>query len=124
MKRKLCSRSAYRLFLMVLAAAHVLLHTSWSVASTFGGPYQIKSVIVGGYGAHVEVFPAPSGCTDHWEGTQFVVLREQVNYKDLLAGLLAAQAQGKAIMAWFDPQGNGTCGFSNQQIINAIQIKN
>jgi hypothetical protein len=92
-------------------------------ASTTEGPFTIKSVIVGGYGAHIEVTPAPAGCTADWAGTQLVIPREAPNFKDLLAGVLAAQAQGKPLIAWHDPQGNGTCGFGNQKLVNTIQIK-
>ena len=108
----------------LLAVAMGLSIGSIAQASTFGGPYQIKSVIIGGYGAHLEVLPNPIGCTTNWEGTQFVITRDQVNFKDLLAGFLSAQAQSKPIMAWYDPQGNGSCGFGNQFIVNTIQIKN
>lgn len=109
---------------LVLAVSGVLLGAgSPAYAATFSGPYEIKSVIVGGYGVHVEVVPTPAGCTSSWEGTQIVVLREYVLFKELLAGVLSAQAQGKPIMVWHDPQGNGTCGFGNQKIVNTIQIK-
>jgi hypothetical protein len=92
-------------------------------ASTTEGPFTIKSVIIGGYGAHLEVTPAPVTCTANWAGTQLVILKEAPNYKDMLAGVLAAQAQGKPVIAWHDPQGNGNCGFGNQKSVNTIQIK-
>lgn len=94
-----------------------------SAANTTEGPFTIKSVIVGGYGAHIEVTPAPAGCTADWSGTQFVVLKESPIYRELLAGVLSAQAQAKALTIIHSPQGSGLCGFGNQKEVVAIQIK-
>lgn len=92
-------------------------------ASTYEGPFTIKSVVIGGYGAHIEVSPAPAGCSADWAGTQLVILKESPIYKELLAGVLATQSQGKHLMVWHNPQGSGTCGFGNQKIVDSIQIK-
>ena len=104
--------------------ATAISHAPVASASTTEGPFTIKSVIIGGYGAHIEVTPAPAGCTADWSGTQFVIIKESPLYKELLAGFLAAQAQGKTVLIWHDQQGNGNCGFGNQKSINTIQIKN
>jgi hypothetical protein len=56
-------------------------------------------------------------------GDEEMKIRNALIYKDLLAGFLAAQAQNKNIMVWYDPEGNGTCGFGNQLRINTFQIK-
>ena len=112
-----------RLCLDAIILFATILMSSVCLASSITGPYQIRSIIVGGYGAHIEVTPAPPGCVSNWAGTQFVIISDASNYKDLLAGVLAAQAEGKPVMAWHDPQGDGTCSFSNQLIINTLQIK-
>jgi len=43
-------------------------------------------------------------------------------YKQLLAGVLLAQAQGKHLVVWYSQQGDGTCGFGNQKLVDTIQI--
>lgn len=97
--------------------------TSYVQAATTG-PYAIKSVIVGGYGLHIEVSPTPTECTVSWEGTQFVILRTNTHFKELVSGVLSAQAQAKPIRLWHEPQGSGTCGYSHQLEVFAMQIKN
>ncbi|WP_156401509.1 hypothetical protein [Duganella sp. Root1480D1] len=106
--------------LCAIAVAHAPIA---SAANTTEGPFTIKSVIVGGYGAHIEVTPAPAGCTADWSGTQLVVLKESPIYRELLAGVLSAQAQAKPLIVIHTPQGSGICSFGNQKEVVAIQIK-
>jgi hypothetical protein len=102
----------------------VLLASAASVAGAVTtGPHVVRSVIIGGYGVHVEVSPAPAGCTSEWTGTQLVLLKSSPLFKELLAGLLAAHGQGRSILVWHEVQGNGNCSFGNQRWIDAIQIK-
>ncbi len=116
-------KTALRAIATSILGASLLMSANSAQALTMDGPYKIKSVIIGGYGAHLEVSPTPPSCTTNWEGTQIVVKRDQVNFKDLLAGFLSAQSQDKSIMIWHEPQGTGTCGFGNQQNVTTIQIK-
>lgn len=101
------------------------LIASMACAGTFGGPYEIKSFIVGGYGLHVEVSPTPSGCTSSWEGTQFVVPKTQSNFSDMLSATMAAHMVGKPVIIFWGNtvQGNSSCGWGNQLVVDAIQVK-
>ncbi len=94
-----------------------------ALAATFSGPHEVKSFIVGGYGLHVELSPTPSQCVHTWEGTQFVLIRAHADFKSILASILAAHNSDRPVFVWHNAQGDGTCGFSNQLSIDAIQVK-
>ena len=96
--------------------------TNSASASTFAGPFTINSIIIGGVGMHISVSPTPVGCTNTWSGTQVAIASAQSNFKDLEAGVLTAYTAGLKIQLFYDAQGDGTCSFENQPLINAIQI--
>jgi len=112
-----------RIAILSFLCATAIAQAPIASAATYEGPFTVKSVLIGGYGAHIEVSPAPAGCTSDWSGTQLVIIKESPLYRELLAGVLATQSQGKHLVIGYNAQGNGTCGFGNQKIVDTIQIK-
>ncbi len=87
------------------------------------GSFQVSKLRFGSGGVYVAVKPAPMGCGggNHYRMHFKVNNVDSLAYKDMVAGLLSANATGQKIQfLWY--QNKGVCSSSNVLILDMFEF--